>query len=205
MGAHCCFALKVTHWWHLSMCSFAWVAIQGQKKWLSIRLSMHSRPRWLASSWHPFNMVSQCVAGKTNWNWASWESLCKSFLYKMPHLSFRLLCSQRNMQTLVGQLVYTGSSPGSHPASSQSWGSGQGLPFGPDANHQQSWSWPAGHFLLGPGHVGCSYMPQWGWWGLWVWLSVGLIWPLQWLGGVFPKLWAHSWAKIPLTRHPHQC
>ena len=33
MGACCCFALKVMHWWHLSTCSFACIAIQDQKKW----------------------------------------------------------------------------------------------------------------------------------------------------------------------------
>ena len=34
----------------------------------------------------------------------------------------------------AGQLVYMGYAPGSHPASSQSQGSGQDLPFWPDAN-----------------------------------------------------------------------
>ena len=55
-----------------------------------------------------------------------------------------------------------GFGPQSHPVSLQSQGSGQGLPFGPDTNHQQSCRWPAEHLLLGPWCAGHSYMPQWG-------------------------------------------
>ena len=61
----------------------------------------------------------------------------------------------------MGWSVYMGSGPRFHPASSQSWGSGQSLPFGTDANHQQSCRWLASHLLLGSGCVGCSYTPQW--------------------------------------------
>ena len=65
-------------------------------------------PKFPISSWYPLKVVSQCVAENTNWNSASWDSLGRTFLYKMPHFSLKWLCSQRNCKSLgwVGWLVW---------------------------------------------------------------------------------------------------
>ena len=95
-GALGCFALKVRYGWHLSICSLTCAAIQGQKKQLHIRSSIHSRPRWPISLWHPLRVVSLCIAGRTSWNRASWDSFGRIFLHRMSHLSLRWLHLQRN-------------------------------------------------------------------------------------------------------------
>ena len=104
MGTLCCFALRVTHWQHFSTCFFTCTAIQGQKKWLHIRLSILLRPKWLISSCHPLKAVSQCAAGNTNWKGASWDSFGRTFLYRMLHLRVRWWCSQRSFQSLGGSV-----------------------------------------------------------------------------------------------------
>ena len=98
-GALGCFALNVKQGWHLSMCSLALTVMQGQKKWSHVRSSICSRPKWPTSSWHPLRAVSLCTAGRTSWNRVSWDSLGRVFLYRMPHLSLRWLCSQRSCQS----------------------------------------------------------------------------------------------------------
>ena len=103
-GALVCFALKVRHGWHLSICSLACTAMWCQKKQSCIRSSICSRPKWPTSSWHPFREVSLCTAGKSSWNRAPSDSLGRVFLYRMPCLSLRWLCSHRYCHSLGGSV-----------------------------------------------------------------------------------------------------
>ena len=98
------FALKVRPGWHLSMCFLACTAMQGQKKWSGIRSSMHTRPKWPTSSWHPPRAVSLCAASRTSWNRASCVSLGRVFLQRMTCLRLRWLCSERNCHSTGGSV-----------------------------------------------------------------------------------------------------
>ena len=64
------------------------------------------------------------------------------------------------------QLVWVGTGPGSHPASSQSQGPGQSPSARLDTTHWWSCRWPVGHPLLGPGCTGHNCTPQFGLWAL---------------------------------------
>ena len=99
-GALSCLALKVRHGQYLATCSLTCTAMQGQRKWLHIRSSMHSRPKWPTSSWHPFRVVCLCAASKTRCN----RTLGRVFLYRMPHLSLRWLHSQMYCQSSRGSV-----------------------------------------------------------------------------------------------------
>ena len=111
MGTLCYSTLKVRHWWHFLTCSFACTAIQGQKKWLCIRLSILLKPKWPIPSWHPLKTVSHCMASNTNWNSASCDSFSRSFLYRMPCLSLRWFHSQRSCWSLGGSVNLYGHWP----------------------------------------------------------------------------------------------
>ena len=99
-----CLALKARHGQHFPMCSFAWAAMQGQKNLLCIRSSMHSRPKWSTSSWHPWRVTSLCAAGRTNWKRASSDSLGLAHLYRTPCLSNRWLHSHLSW-LILGEFV----------------------------------------------------------------------------------------------------
>ena len=99
------FALEVRHGWHLSTCSLTCAAMHGQKKWLCIRSSICSRPKWPTSSWHPLRAVFRCVAGRTSWSRASWDSLGRNFLYRMLSLSLRWLHSLQNCWSSEGSVI----------------------------------------------------------------------------------------------------
>ena len=97
-----CLALQVRHGWHMSTYSLTCAAMQGQEKQSHIGPSIHSRPKWPTSSWHPLRAVSLCAASRTSWNRASWDSLGSIFLYRMLHLRLRWLHFQRNCQSSGG-------------------------------------------------------------------------------------------------------
>ena len=107
MGGHNIFhrgpwllCLESVVWWHFLTCSLSSAAMQGQKIWLHIRSSIFSRPKWPTSLWHPFRAVSQCMAYRTNCTRASWDSLGRVFLYRMPCLRLSWLHSWPNFQTM---------------------------------------------------------------------------------------------------------
>ena len=99
-GGFGCLALKARHRWHFLRCSFTWAAMQGQKNLSCMRLSMHPRPKWPTSSWHPLRATSFCVAAKTNWRRVSSDSLGWAHLYRTPFLSSKLLHSCQYLLTL---------------------------------------------------------------------------------------------------------
>ena len=66
------------------------------------------RLKWPISSWYPLRAVSQCTAGKTNWNRAFWDSFGRIFLYRMPYLRLRWLCSQRRCWRSGGSVSLNG-------------------------------------------------------------------------------------------------
>ena len=92
-GGFGCLALKARQRWHFPRCSFTWAAVWGQKNLLCMRSSMHSRPKWPTSSWHPLRATSLCTAGKINWKRVSSDSLGWAHLYRTPFLSSKWLCS----------------------------------------------------------------------------------------------------------------
>ena len=125
IGTLYCFALKVTHWQHFSMCSFACTAIWGQKKWLCIRLSIFSRPKWPISSWHLLRVVPWWVAGKTSWNRASQDSFDRTFYMGCPTSNWGGCILGGAAAAWVDQSVWRCIGPASHPTSSQLKGPGQ--------------------------------------------------------------------------------
>ena len=62
------------------------------------------RPKWPASSWHPFRTTFLCTAGKSNWKRVSSDSLGLAHLYRMSCFSNRWLCSCRNCPNLCGSV-----------------------------------------------------------------------------------------------------
>ena len=88
-----CLSLKAKHGQHFPMCSFACAAIQGQKNLSSMRSSMHSRPKWPTSSWHPLRATSLYAAGRINCRRVPSDSLGLACLYKTPFFNTRLFCS----------------------------------------------------------------------------------------------------------------
>ena len=157
------------------------------------------------SSWHPFKVVSWCMASNTNCNSASWTLLVELFCTGQTASAWGGCILKGAAWVWVGQFAWMGTGPRSHPLSSQSPDPGWGLPAGPVTSHRQSYRWPVDHPLPGPRHAGYNCMPQWESWGppgqppAWPAL------PLQWLRCVCPRCWAHTWARTPSTRHPHQC
>ena len=130
-GASGCLALKVRHGWHFQICSFIWAAMQGQKNWSCMRSSMHSRPRWQTSLWHPFRVTSLCTAGKTSWKRISFDSLGLAFQYRTSFCKRRWFCSSKNWLhsgvCLFRLLLPQGSIPESGTDQTQGWISLLGL------------------------------------------------------------------------------
>ena len=71
-----------------------------------MRSSIHSRPRWPTSSWHPFRATSLCIAGKTSWKRVSSDSLGLVLLYKTPVFNWRWLPSHMNWLHSGGSVCF---------------------------------------------------------------------------------------------------
>ena len=191
MEALCCFALKVDALVALKM-FLACIAIQGQKKWSHIRSNILSRPNWLISSWHPLRAVSWCMAGKINWNRASWASFGRVFLYRMPYLSLRWLHSWRNCQSSGGLVSFNGLWPRVPSVSLQSQGPGPG---------SACWAWCQSSLVM---QETCGLSPT----GsracrLQLYASVGLVGPLWVASCMSHTAAAVTWWCVPNTLGTH--
>ena len=143
-GALGCLALKARHGQHFPMCSFTWAAKGGQKNWLYMRSSMHSRPRWPTWSWHPFRATSVCAAGNTSWRGSPLILWVWLICTGCPVWVLVCFIPTGTDWIWVDQLVWTVVYPGFHPAVWRWPDSEYDLLAEPDASPPRSYRWPAG-------------------------------------------------------------
>ena len=169
IGALGCLALKVRCGWHFPICSFAWAAMWSQKNHSHMRSSMHFRPRWSTSLWHPFRATCWCAASKTSWKRVSSDSLGLACLYRTPCLSRRWFHSYRNWLTLHGSVCLDCHHPKVHP------------PAGLGTSLSRSYKQPADCPGLCPECANHNCRPLWDLWGLWgqplAYLALLQLWP----------------------------
>ena len=96
--------------WHFSMCSLTCIAMQGQKKQSCIRSSIHSRPKWPTSSWHPLRVVSLCADWQNQLDIGPlWIPLVAVFLSKNapPHFKVVVFPKELSMFRRIGLFELT--------------------------------------------------------------------------------------------------
>ena len=106
-GALGCFTLKVRHGWHLSMCFLA-CALPCKARRSGCILGPACTVQDPNGQLHYGTLSEQfplCAAGRTSWNRASWDSLGRILLYRMPHFNLRVVALLKEMSIVQEKSV----------------------------------------------------------------------------------------------------